>query len=161
MGLRSIVIAAAAALALASAGCRYQNMQSMGRVSPAPYYDLQCFEPGNDEGFSFAIPDCSCNPRLRYHASLDEDGMLDIHFEYQSDSLRMISSSTTSVDELYINGAQLPPYADCDEADRQAWDSGTEIFTTMWDNYLPVLEHAFTVCTEDRIEDEMFEMLEM
>ncbi|MBW2971509.1 hypothetical protein KY359_00600 [Candidatus Woesearchaeota archaeon] len=149
------------ALGLAAGGCRYQNMNAMGRVSPAPYEDLQCFEPGNDEGFSFAIPGCSCNPRLRYHASEDEDGFLDIRFEYQSDSLRMISESMESVDEIYVAGRRLPPYNECDAADKEHWDRGIEIFTSMWDNYQPVIEDLFTVCTEDRIDEEDYEMLEL
>jgi hypothetical protein len=57
----------------------------MGRVSAAPYTNLDCFEPGNDEGFSLEVPECECNAgmRLRYFASNTSQGF-DIHYEFES-----------------------------------------------------------------------------
>lgn len=49
------------------AGCRYHNMNAVGKDGPAPYANLSCFDPSNEEGFSFEIPDCVCEAGIRLH----------------------------------------------------------------------------------------------
>ncbi|MBI5502621.1 MAG: hypothetical protein HY907_20415 [Deltaproteobacteria bacterium] len=148
-------------LLLAAAGCRYQDMNARGELGAAPFAELECFEAGNPEGFSFEIPACECSAgmRLRYFARLDP-APSDIHYEFEtgfrdgdsSDDVRMISRSRSRLDRLLVGGRELPPYESCSPADRAQWELARASFAEMMRNYTPVLDHGFQVCAEDRVD---------
>jgi hypothetical protein len=148
---------------LAVAGCRYQNLNAEGVVSAAPFSDLQCFEEGNPEGFSFEIPACECAAglRLRYVARY-LDGHSDIHYEFITGFravdpeavITMVSRPGHGVVRLYLGRRELPCYEASVGLDREQWELARQSFDEIWRNYQPVLEHAFQVCAEDRLERE-------
>ncbi|MBI5490903.1 MAG: hypothetical protein HY905_26460 [Deltaproteobacteria bacterium] len=166
-GLAVLLAAHTAILAgpvlLAATGCRYQDMNARGELGAAPFADLECFEPGNPEGFSFEVPACECSAgmRLRYFARLAPSPS-DIHYEFEtgfrdgdpSDDVRMVSRSRDHLDHLFIGGRELPAYDDASPADRAQWDLARPSFAEMMRNYGPVLDHGFQVCAEDRVDAE-------
>jgi hypothetical protein len=152
------------AFAAASWGCRYQNMNAVGRVSAAPFEQLECNEPGNEEGFSFMIPACECNSgiRMRYRASYQPDGTMRIRLEYEagvaseevSDDTRVVLRLDGSVESVDHGGRTLPPPEECSPADRAIRASAADGAFMMWDNYSPLLDRMLTICVEDRIDPE-------
>lgn len=134
----------------------------MGRVSAAPFEQLECDEPGNEEGFSFMIPACECSAgiRMRYRASYQDGGGMLIRLEYEAgvnseevwDDTKVILRTNGSVEAVYSGGRQLPPREECSPADQAFWDSASDSARMMWDNYLPLFDRMTTTCIEDRIE---------
>ena len=150
------------AAAASSAGCRYQSMNTMGRVSAAPYTNLDCFEEGNPEGFSIEVPECECNAgmRLRYFAS--QHGA-DIHYEFESsfrdddpsNDLRVKLRSSGEILEVSVGGRVLPPYDLCSDVDRIRYDFGVDSSRSMLDNYRPVMDDVAVICAEDQLDREV------
>jgi hypothetical protein len=162
---RPSLLAVAAAMllpvALAAAGCRYQDLGAVGASSAAPFTGLECFERDNPEGFSFEVPACECaaGMRLRYFAR-PQPSPADIHLEFETnfrdddptDDVRMVSRSAERVERLFLGGRELPAYADGTDGDRVLWDLAQDSWSSMMHNYRPVLRRAFRTCAEDRVE---------
>lgn len=143
-------------LMMMSTGCRYHNMNAVGKSGPAPYANLHCFDPVNEEGFSFEVPECDCQAgiRLRYVVShIDEETVMRLFIResgYLDEDTRndvlMISSSPYWIDELYVGGRKI--YGPEDEL----WAISKESFRSLWENYFPLLGDMHAVCMEDRLE---------
>jgi hypothetical protein len=155
------VIVGAMLLASLGTGCRYNNVFSQGKFSHAPYTGLRCFEPDNDEGFSFEIPGCACEQgiRLRYLAKRMPDRSISIRYVYESGYLTgdpnnfktAISRSTKDIDEITVGGRKLLPYAKCSDGDRQLWDLMRESYVKIWENYETVIPELRKTCLEDEV----------
>ncbi|MBN1543828.1 hypothetical protein JW898_00015 [Candidatus Woesearchaeota archaeon] len=162
--LRYLAVAASVALGVGAAGCRYQSMNTMGRVSAAPFEQLDCDEPGNGEGFSFMIPACECDAgiRMRYRASYQDDSSMLIRLEYEagvnsegtSDDTLVVLGMDGSVESVSYGGRQLTQSEESSPSDRYLWDSASGSARMMWDNYMPLFDMMMTTCIEDRIEAE-------
>ena len=148
-------------LMMVTGGCRYHNMNAVGRNGPAPYANLRCFDPSDEEGFSFEVPDCVCEAgiRLRYVVSrideksvlrlfIRESGYLDVD---QRNDILMISSSPDKIDELYIGGKKIPSPNDDSFENVELWAISIESFRSIWENYSPLLGDMRDVCMEDRL----------
>jgi hypothetical protein len=167
-GLHVPVLALAGMVGMASAvsssGCRYQNMNAVGRVSAAPFEQLECNESGNEEGFSFMIPACECNSgiRMRYRASFQAGGRMLVRLEYEagtdseetSDDTRVVLAMDGSVESVEYGGRRLPPRDECCPVDRAIWVAAADGAVLMWDNYMPLLDMMLTTCVEDRVDAE-------
>lgn len=153
-------------LALGISGCAYTNMFSTGKDGkPAPYDNLQCFEPGNNEGFSFEVPSCYCNGgiRLRYRAHKGKDNRMQFAYELEQgfnskkvDYTRIIADNKMRIKKVFISGRELPEYKKCNPDDRILWDMAKESFQ-IWENYEPVAKDLFRTCTEDQIDRQVAE----
>jgi hypothetical protein len=140
--------------------CRYQNVNAAGRFGPAPYIDLECFEPGNALGFAFEVPACDCQAgiRLKRVVNPTDRGTHSVRYvqevgwaEGSSSALIVMSGQFPNrLDELAIGGRRLPAYEHSDAADRESWDRHRDAFAMTWQNYAPVLEDMRRVCNEDR-----------
>ena len=148
-------------LTITAVGCRYHGMNAVGKNGPAPYANLHCFDPVNEEGFSFEIPDCVCEAgiRLRYVVSrideksvlrlfIRESGYLDVD---QRNDIVMISSSPDKIDELYIGGKKIPSPNNDSFKNVELWAISIESFRSIWENYSPLLGDMRGVCAEDRL----------
>lgn len=143
----------APAMMLVLAGCstRYTNMHAEGSQGTAPYADLNCFEQGNDEGFSFKVPGCSCKPVLKYLVTNTSDGKV-IRFEYESKAMLLSSGSRDTIDEMCTNGICLPSFGQSDAGQREEWIRGRNMFVHAWRAYGPVINDMMRICAEDRFE---------
>jgi len=155
------LLVGAVLLAAGLGACRYDNVFRQGKFSHAPYTALKCFEPDNDEGFSFEIPGCACEQgiRLRYLAKRMPDKSIRIHYVYESGYLtgdprnfkRAVSRTTSDIDEITVGGRKLPPYSQCNAADTQVWDLMRESYVKIWENYEPVIPDLRKTCLEDEV----------
>ena len=163
--LRTVLAFLVTAALVPGGGCRYNNLLSRGPEGVTPYVNLQCFEPGNDLGFSFELPGCVCENgiRLRYVGRRAKDGSYVIYYEQErgylsgspADLIVMRSSSMDRVEELHVGGRRLPPLERASPREREVWQLASENWVTSFQLYQArVMRDAFRVCQEDREQQE-------
>lgn len=151
----------AVVLTAALPACRYQNVNAVGHFGPAPFDNLQCFDAGNAEGFSFEVPACDCEAGIRLSLVINrtERGTRSVRYVQQvgwadgdpASDILMAGEFSTRLDELTIGGRRLPSYVSSNADDRKAWDRYQDVFQMTWQNYAPITSKMIKVCDEDRL----------
>lgn len=158
MGQRIWLLAVVLTAALPA--CRYQNVNAVGHFGPAPFDNLQCFEAGNAEGFSFEVPACDCEAGIRLSLVVNRTErdtrtvrhVLNVGWADgdPATDIVMAGEFSTRLDELTIGGRRLPSYESSKADDRETWNRYRDVFRMTWQNYAPITSKMIKVCDEDR-----------
>ena len=138
----------------------HSNYFRKGKFNDAPYTELNCFEKGNDYGFSFEIPwqFCGSGIKLQYLAKRIQTGGVEIKYIKESgvftdsldDDIRVVANTPNRIDAIYVGGRKLPSYDNSDFRDKSIWDMQREVFATMWENYGPVVRDMYRTCAKEK-----------